>query len=313
MNKKILVSIDGSRNSLEALDYVNHMGHHCPGLDLVLFHVLPPVPPVYQEEMLKDPIAQKYISQWKKKNQEAIEQVLHQSKEKLIRWGWEETRIQIKSQEKRIGLARDILFEAHNGLYDAVVLGRRGLSKVEDFFLGSVSLKVLQGAKDVPVWLVGGKSESPKILVALDGSENSLRALDHLSFIVESSASREVDVLLFNVWPGLVTLLGPRVIPNLASMNASAQDNHRKKIEAFLDQAEQMLLQAGLDSRQIKRKFCWRCSDIARAVLSEADKGGCGTVIIGRRGISKAQEFFLGSVSTKILQQAGNKAVWVVG
>jgi hypothetical protein len=34
---------------------------------------------------------------------------------------------------------------------------------------------------------------------------------------------------------------------------------------------------------------------------------------LGRRGISKAQEFFMGSVSSKILQQAGTKAVWIVG
>jgi nucleotide-binding universal stress UspA family protein len=312
MNKKILVAIDGSRNSLEALDYINHLGSLCPDIHLVLFHVLPPVPPVYKEDLLKNPVAQKYIAQWKKRHQEAIEQVLHKSRDKLIRWGWDEARIRIKSQEKRIGVARDILFEAQNGLYDAVVLGRRGLTKVEEFFLGSVSGKVLQGSGDVPVWLIGRKAPAPNILLALDGSENALRAVDHLSFLMESCPSEEVRVILLNVWPGLVTLLGPRIIPNLDSLNASAQETHKKRLEEFMDQAEKMLLEAGLSARQIKKKFCWRCSDIARAVLSEADKGDCGTIILGRRGLSKTQEFFLGSVSGKIIQQAGQKAVWLV-
>jgi nucleotide-binding universal stress UspA family protein len=312
MNKKILVAIDGSRNSLEALDYVNHFGGQCPTINLVLFHVLPPVPPVYKEDLLADPVAQKYIRQWKQKHQEAIEQILHKSRDKLIRWGWEEDRIRIKSQEKRIGVARDILFEAHNGLYDAVVLGRRGLSKVEEFFLGSVSGKVLQGAGNVPVWLVGRKMPGHNILVALDGSENALRAVDHLSFMVDSCRSEVVKVILLNVWPGLVTLLGPRIIPNLNSLNTSAQENHKKRLEASLDQAESLLLEAGLSARQIKKKFCWRCSDIARAVLSEADKAECGTIVLGRRGISKTQEFFLGSISGKIIEQAGQKTVWVV-
>jgi nucleotide-binding universal stress UspA family protein len=311
MNKKILVAIDGSRNSLEALDYINQLGRYCPGIDLVLFHVLPPVPPVYKEDLLSNPVAQKYIRQWKQKHQEAIEQVLHKSRDKLVRWGWEEERIRIKSQEKRIGVARDILFEAHNGLYDAVVLGRRGLSKVEEFFLGSVSGKVLQGAGDIPVWLIGRKTPSPHILVALDGSENALRAVDHLSFIVDPCRTEEIRVLLLNVWPGLVTLLGPRIIPHLDSLNNSAQENHKKRLEAAMDQAESLLLEAGLSARQVKKKFCSRCSDIARAVLSEADKGDYGTIVLGRRGISKTQEFFMGSVSGKIIEQAGQKTVWL--
>jgi nucleotide-binding universal stress UspA family protein len=186
------------------------------------------------------------------------------------------------------------------------------LSKVEEFFLGSVSGKVLQGAGNVPVWLVGRKMPGHNILVALDGSENALRAVDHLSFMVDSCRSEAVKVILLNVWPGLVTLLGPRIIPNLNSLNTSAQENHRKRLEASLDQAEGLLLEAGLSARQIKKKFCWRCSDIARAVLTEADKGDCGTIVLGRRGISKTQEFFMGSVSGKIIEQAGQKTVWVV-
>ncbi len=313
MNKKILVAIDGSRNSLAALDYVHSLGRQCPNLQLVLFHVLPPVPPVYKEAFYKDPIAQKYLLQWKEKHLAAIEQILKKSKDKLLRWGWEEPQVQIKAQEKRVGLARDILFEARNGLYDAVVVGRRGLSKVEEFFLGSVSGKVLQGAGDIPVWLVGGKVEAHKILVALDGSENALRAVDHVSFIVESCQSDQIQVLLLNIWPGLVTLAGPRVIPNLSSLKGSAQGKHHNQMESFLERAGNLLLGAGLPSKGIKKKICWRCSDISKAILSEAEKESYGTIVLGRRGISKAQEFFMGSVSAKVIQLAGKKAVWIVG
>lgn len=313
MNKKILVAIDGSRNSLAALDYIHHLGRHCPDLQLVLFHVLPPVPPVYKEAIFQDPVAQKYLLQWKKKHQEAIEQVLTQSKNKLLRWGWADAQVRIKAQEKRIGLARDILFEAHNGLYDAVVVGRRGLSKVQEFFLGSVSGKVLQGAGELPVWLIGGKVEAHKILVALDGSENALRAVDHVAFILESCQSDQLQVLLLNTWPGLVTLSGPRVIPHLSSLNASAQEKHKNKLESFLDQAENLLVEAGLPAQRIKKKICWRCADLAKSILSEAEKGGYGTIVLGRRGISKTQEFFMGSTSAKVIQLAGPKAVWIVG
>ena len=313
MDKKILVAIDGSKNSLAALNYINALGQHCPHLHLVLFHVLPPVPPVYKEGIFKDPVAQKYLLQWKEKHREAIEQVLRKSKDKLLRWGWEDPQVQIKSQEERVGLARDILFEARNGLYDAVVVGRRGLTKVEEFFLGGVSSRVLQGAGDIPVWLIGGKVEPQKILIALDGSENALRAVDHVAYMAESCRSDQIQVLLLNSWPGQVTLTGPRVIPHFSSLKASAQEEHKNKMDSFLDQAENLLLAAGLPAQRIKKKICWRCSDISKAILSEAEKGGCGTIVLGRRGISKAQEFFMGSISAKVIQLAGQQAVWIIG
>ena len=312
MEKKLLLAIDGSKNSLTALDYVGRLFKNCPETTLVLFHVLPPIPPIYKEESSMDPMAQKHLAQWKEKQQEAIEGVLKKSKERLIKSGWPESQIQIRAQEKRIGIARDILFEAEKGIYDAVVIGRRGLSKVVELFLGSVSNKVIQGANELPVWVVGKKSADSKILVAVDGSENSKRAVDHLSFILGSCKDERMEILLLNIRPGFITLSGPRVYPNLSAFPGS-KDDYEKKIIPFLDECEEMLLEAGIAPRQIKRKIVLKSADIGKAVLSEAQKGGYETIVVGRRGISKAQEFFMGSISHNILQQAGDKAVWIVG
>jgi nucleotide-binding universal stress UspA family protein len=51
-------------------------------------------------------------------------------------------------------VARDIIEEAKSG-YGVVVLGRRGLSGIKEFFLGSVSNKVVTTVKDVSVFVVG--------------------------------------------------------------------------------------------------------------------------------------------------------------
>ena len=312
MEKKLLLAIDGSKNSLTALDYVGRLFKNCPETTLVLFHVLPSIPPIYKEENSIDPLAQNHLAQWKEKQQEAIEGVLKKSKERLIKSGWPESQIQIRAQEKRIGIARDILFEAEKGIYDAVVIGRRGLSKVVELFLGSVSNKVIQGANELPVWVVGKKSADSKILVAVDGSENSKRAVDHLSFIIGSCKDEKMEILLLNIQPGFITLSGPRIYPNLSAFPGS-KDDYEKKIIPFLDECEEMLLEAGIDPRQIKRKIVLKSADIGKAVLSEAQKGNYETIVVGRRGISKAQEFFMGSISHNILQQAGDKAVWIVG
>jgi nucleotide-binding universal stress UspA family protein len=311
MEKKLLLAIDGSKNSLMTLDYVNRLFQFCPEVKLVLFHVLPSVPPIYKEEGPLDPMVQSHLQQWKKRHQEAIERILRKSKEKLVKLGWPESQIQIRTQEKRIGPARDILFEADKGMVDAIVMGRRGLSKLAELFLGSISNKVIQGTKEAPVWVVGGKVTTPRILVAIDGSENSNRAADHLSFILGSCKDEEMKILLLNVWPGFITFSGPGIIPDLSDFPTSRQ-KYEEKANSFLDECEGMLLKAGFSPNMIKKKIYLKGADIGKAILSEAQKGDYGTIVMGRRGISKAKEFFMGSVSSKILQQAGDKVIWIV-
>jgi nucleotide-binding universal stress UspA family protein len=308
MEKKLLLAIDGSKNSLIALDYVSHLFHGCPEIKITLFHVLPPIPPIYKDGELGDPFVQKHLADWKKKNQESIEKVLLRAKEKMIKTGWPESQITIRAQEKRLGQARDILFEAEKGLYDAIIVGRRGLSKWEEVFLGSVSNKIVQGAKSIPVWVIGGKITSHRMLVALDGSENALRAVDHLSFILSSCKNSETRILLLNIWPGWINASGPKIIPHL-----SAREEYEKKTDSFMSQAEEMILESELPPEQVGRKVNLKAVDITKAILAEAQKGDYGTIVVGRRGISKAKEFFMGSVSNKILQQAADKAIWIIG
>jgi nucleotide-binding universal stress UspA family protein len=50
-------------------------------------------------------------------------------------------------------VVRDIINEANSG-YDAIVLGRRGLSGIKEFIFGSVSQKVLHLTKDISVIVV---------------------------------------------------------------------------------------------------------------------------------------------------------------
>ena len=312
MEKKLLLAIDGSKNSLMALDYVQQLSQMCPEITLVLFHVLPSPPPVYQDSGPLDPVSQKYLHQLKEKHQKAIEETLIKTKKDLLKKGWSESQIKILSREQRRGVAHEILFEARQEMVDAVIIGRRGLGKIEEIYLGSVSNKVIQGAKEMPIWIIGGKVKPFKILVAVDGSENSLRAVDHLSFILGTCRGEEIQILLLHVWPGLINLSGLMIVPDISSLSYS-EEKYEKTIAPYLDQCEGILRESGLSPDRIQRRICMKCSDIGKAILAEADTGHYGTIVLGRRGISKTREFFLGSVSNKIVQEARNKAVWIVG
>jgi len=82
-----------------------------------------------------------------------VNEAMQKAKALLTGAGFKEKNIEMKLEKKKSGVARDIINEAHSG-YDLVVIGRRGLSGIMEFILGSVSQKVLQSAKDISVLIV---------------------------------------------------------------------------------------------------------------------------------------------------------------
>ena len=84
------------------------------------------------------------------KKRELVTAALKRAKELLVSAGFSEKNVTIKVEIKNKGVARDILAEAEKG-YDMIVMGRRGISGLKEFFLGSISQKVFTGAKDISV------------------------------------------------------------------------------------------------------------------------------------------------------------------
>jgi nucleotide-binding universal stress UspA family protein len=82
--------------------------------------------------------------------------------------------------------------------------------------------------------------------------------------------------------------------------------------EEMLSQAKTYLTECDVPAFAIKTRLETRAPEVAQAVLKEAREGGYGSIIIGRRGISRTRRFLFGSVSNKIVQQARDMAVWVV-
>ncbi len=87
------------------------------------------------------------------KKRELVTEAMDRAKDKLSEAGFREANITVKMENKKKGVARDILNEAQNG-YDLIVIGRRGISSIKEFFLGSTSQKVFSGAKDISILIV---------------------------------------------------------------------------------------------------------------------------------------------------------------
>ncbi|OPX40705.1 MAG: hypothetical protein B1H13_06045, partial [Desulfobacteraceae bacterium 4484_190.3] len=84
----------------------------------------------------------------------ALKSALQRAKETLLQAGFSEENIQVKTSIQKKGIARDIVAEAQRSNADMLILGRRGISGFKEFFLGSISQKVLELSKEKSVLLV---------------------------------------------------------------------------------------------------------------------------------------------------------------
>ncbi|MFC1567203.1 universal stress protein [Thermodesulfobacteriota bacterium] len=155
MEKKILVAIDDSENARRAVEFVANL--FTSDTKVTLFSVLQDTAALC--EMNSPALTPYFTSQQssfcllEEKKKELVNEALKTAQHILIEAGFEEKNIAVKSDFKKRGVARDIIKESQAG-YDVIVLGRKGLSGIQDFFLGSVSQKVFNSAKDVSVLVV---------------------------------------------------------------------------------------------------------------------------------------------------------------
>jgi nucleotide-binding universal stress UspA family protein len=156
MAKKILVGVDESKNSMNAVKYVAQ-GMEKTGT-VTLFSVLPDATaacgldsPSLTPIFRKSRQAFCAIEDTKK---DSVKAFMEKAKQALIQGGFPSKNIAVKIRKKKVGIARDILREAEQGKYTTLVIGRRGLSGIKQFLLGSVSNKIVQLAKKVSVIVV---------------------------------------------------------------------------------------------------------------------------------------------------------------
>ncbi|MFH2218707.1 MAG: universal stress protein [Pseudomonadota bacterium] len=155
MAKNLLVAFDDSENAMRAVEFVAN--YFSSDNSVTLFNVIPDTAALC--EMNSPELTPYFTAQQdsfcilEEKKKELVRNAQQKATQILTDAGFEEKNITIKTEVKKNGIARDIVKEAQSG-YDAIVLGRRGLSGIKEFILGSVSQKVFNLAKDISVVVV---------------------------------------------------------------------------------------------------------------------------------------------------------------
>ena len=156
MGQKILVALDDSRNALRTIEFITKTFSPAEN-DITLFSVLPDTAALC--DMNSPELTPYFLSQHssfcqlEERKKQLVNEALKQAKDFLVNAGYDNDRICLKVQVKKRGIARDIIEEAHSG-YSIIVMGRRGLSGIKEFMLGSVSQKVIHSVKDISVLIV---------------------------------------------------------------------------------------------------------------------------------------------------------------
>jgi nucleotide-binding universal stress UspA family protein len=86
----------------------------------------------------------------------------------------------------------------------------------------------------------------------------------------------------------------------------------RSEMAPVFEEAKKHLMDAGFNAERIDTDFITGVSSRAGAIVEQANTMDYGTIVVGRRGLSRVQEFLMGRVSNKVLHLARNKAVWIV-
>lgn len=146
-----------------------------------------------------------------------------------------------------------------------------------------------------------------KILVGIDCSANAQRALDYVGTMLRPHD--DVLVTLFHV------LIGPQpdIHPDREQRELELEKRYRRAVRQ-LEAMQARLVTLGVPEDRITAKIqvCAPGDNVANTLLEEQQRGGYQTVVVGRRGMSKREEFLFGSVSSKIIREARECTVWVV-
>ncbi|MEM2607960.1 MAG: universal stress protein [Thermoproteota archaeon] len=137
-----------------------------------------------------------------------------------------------------------------------------------------------------------------RILVAIDGSPKSRKALETALRLKLQSLDTEITVIHVSE-TSLKTIIEPCVesSPKIVILPNSTRMNIIREKDEILEEARLIAEEMGVKVRLLNR-----VGDPASIIVEEAEEGGYDLIVIGGEGLGKSGGI-LGSVAIKILKQ----------
>ena len=289
MERHLLITVSEQQSALYGIRFVGHFFLDKMDMKLTLFYTAPRPPAVWEGERTIDSLT---ITEQKYEEIEAKGEVsLAEAKKELVKQGFDPDMINTKLQFRNISKVIDIIQEGAKGLYDALVLGRRGLSWLEEAFDESVSKGILHVKVNFPIWVCRRPDLKRKdVLVCVDGSDASYRAVDHVGFILGNKKSHRI------------TLFTVKKKGEIGTQSA----------ESIMEKSREKLLKNKIREEMVKNKIV-EDGNVAKAINREADQGQYAAVAVGRIGTGQGflKKIFMGSVSDTLFRELERSSLWI--
>ena len=131
-----------------------------------------------------------------------------------------------------------------------------------------------------------------KILVPVDGSENSFRALEQAIFLATKIQEAQITVLyIIEDLPSLY-IYSPKIIEKLHA-------DYKSEYTKILERCKEMASNSGININTVLLE-----GDPASKIIGYSEMEKFDLIIIGSRGMGKFKEVIIGSVSNKVLHHA---------
>lgn len=309
MEKKILLAVDGSACSTQAVEYIATLFSDIKDVKIHILHCTNSSGSILPEP--EDPTNSLMPASHRfDKHAAAGLRFLKKAEEKLTTLGIPATSLTSETITGGANIAISLKQHAEKQLADAIVVARRGLGVVGEMLMGSVSAELFKKCRNVPLWIIDGQVISKRILVPVDGSVYSLMAVDHLAHVF--AGRDDITFLFFHAKGFLSSHI--QCVPEdfYGKWGKEWCESNLRGHNCLFNGPIQLLLDAGVAKDMIHTLPEPTSLEESMSIISHAQKHTCGTIVLGRRkeGMAKG---LLGSVSSRTILQTQDMALWLVG
>jgi nucleotide-binding universal stress UspA family protein len=279
MKRHLLVTLSERQDGLFGVRFVGAFFTNKEDIKITLLYTTPRAPNLWESDLNTDLQTRKSAAEGR--------QALDTARAHLLKNGFDPDQVFTKLRGRRVSKVMEIIQEGAKGLYDAVILGRRGLSWLERAFDESVTKDLLEKSCDFPIWVCRRPDlDRQNILACVDGSPASDRMVDHVAHILNQERQRAVRFL--------------------------AVEKSGGSADTILSKSKETLIRSGFPSDMIQLKKLEEGA-VSKAILREADEGRFAVVAVGRTGTGQGllKKIFVGSVSQALFQELQGAALWL--
>jgi nucleotide-binding universal stress UspA family protein len=282
---RMLFATDGSTGAGQALQLLAS-SFEPGGVEFVeVISVVGLVPGVPTAERSEAPF--RFIEQARR---DAAEQLVRGAAERLRAAGFEAV------ETVRAGHpAETIVTHAIAGKPDLIVLGARGLSGLRRRIAGSVSGKV---ARYAPTSVLVARAAGPirSVLFGYDASPDADEALELVARLPLHGGAQVTVLSAYDVVRPFTSGLAPTMVAQVHAAYSDSLRWAREAAEAMASNAGRRLRERGVSVTH------WTASGPAREQLAiVASELSADLLVVGSRGLSAIQRFFLGSTSAALV------------